>query len=111
MSITENIESVQNEILTEVQTDFPEGGGPRGTEVHQKAVKAIVGGAADWVEYMKLFADPAKPEQLARLIPTDGTVSDKHQEARAYLVRNGVCLMGTNTDLLRNVRANEVFNV
>jgi len=110
MSIRDNIERVQNKILAEVTGDFPQGNGPIGGDVHRKAVKAITGGAADWVEYMKLFADPANPAELARLIPTDDTTGDDHQEARAYLVRNGVCLMGTNTDLMRNVKADELFN-
>jgi hypothetical protein len=92
MAISDNIKARAQAVIDERQT------GPSQTarELHDKAVKAITGGPADWVAYMKMYAgDPIDPDQLARLIPTDGTDDAVRQEARAYLVRNGMCLDDT----------------
>jgi hypothetical protein len=31
------------------------------------------------------------PVEMARLVPTDGSISPKQRSARAYLVANGMC--------------------
>jgi hypothetical protein len=72
-------------------------------DLQKNATRAIVGGIDDWVTYMKMFADPNNPLELARLIPTDGTTDDTRQIARAYLVRNGMCTETTTGMLLDNV--------
>ncbi len=59
-----------------------------------KGLSAIRGGPAEWAIYMKEFANT--PEELARLIPTDGShVRGDMNDARAYLVANGPCGTGT----------------
>jgi hypothetical protein len=69
---------------------------PYSDQLKAKALKAIYGGPADWVAYMMLFGAPDKPEQLARLVPTDGTENDAAmKEARAYLVAAGPCTPDT----------------
>lgn len=75
---------------------------PIGTELRVKATAAIFAGqfkdgepTADWVTYMKLFA--TTEQELAQLIPTNGTTDEVRQKARAYLVANGMCSHGTGT--------------
>ena len=111
MTVRDNIRAKMAAIENERK-----GGGPTPTadEVQNKAMKAILGGqntrdpAAAWADYMRLFALPDKPEQLARLIPTDTTINDPdRQKARAYLVGNGVCGAGT-TGLLDNNVTNKL---
>ena len=101
MSIKTNIEAIAEKIKNEVQT----GGGVSQTarDVGLAARKAILGGTDDWVAYMRMFASPANPAELARLIPTDGTTDDAHQTARAYLAANGMCTETTTGNLLNNV--------
>jgi hypothetical protein len=63
-------------------------------EVRDKSFAAIRGSAAEWVTYMRLFA--TTPEQLARLIPTDGTEANPAMnDARAYMVAGGPCTPDT----------------
>ena len=59
-------------------------------------MNAILGGPADWANYMKFFAKT--DAELARLIPTDGgNDTDVQRSARAYLVANGMCTDDTTT--------------
>lgn len=51
-----------------------------------------------WETYMKQFVDNNNPDQLGRLLATDGSVNDAGQRMhRAYLVGNSVCAT-TTTD-------------
>ena len=97
MAISDKIQAMAEAVVDE--------GAPSKTaqELHGLATKAILGGATDWVNYMSLFADPANPLELARLIPTDGTTDDKRQTARAYLVANGMCTDATTPNLQMRV--------
>lgn len=100
MAISDNIKAKAKAVQDEADAT---GVSKTAQELHDKAMKAIVGGVADWVAYMQLFADPADPAQLARLIPTDGTTDDVRQTARAYLVRNGMCTEDTTHMTLDHV--------
>jgi hypothetical protein len=102
MSISTNIQEKIDAIHQERVT-IPDGQPhPIADEVRTKATNAILGGATNWVKYMQLFAKT--PEELARLIPTDGTEEDpEKKEARAYLVANGMCAPGTGDKLLNVV--------
>jgi hypothetical protein len=103
MTVRDNIRAK----MTKIQEELSNSGGTTSqtaTELQDKAVKAILGGASEWVDYMRLFALPDHPEQLARLIPTEENVSDTaRQKARAYLLANGTCGAGTTTRLDENV--------
>ena len=97
MTIRANIEERIVQMQKEVEELGPTGG-EISQRVKQGAISAILGGAADWVAYMNIFAKT--PEELARLIPIDGTEDDpEKREARAYLVANAVCTPGTATGL------------
>jgi hypothetical protein len=101
MTIRANIEAKIVEMQQEVEA-HGSAGGDVSRQVKEGAINAIMGGAADWVAYMKLFAN--NPDQLARLIPSDGTEDDlDKREARAYLVSNAICAPGTATNLIDNV--------
>jgi hypothetical protein len=66
----------------------------------ERAVAAVQAGIRSkaWKAYMEQFADT--PEQLMRLMGTDGTLGDKELDRnRAYLVANAVCGAGS-TDTL-----------
>jgi hypothetical protein len=115
MTIRQNIQTVINQIKLERAT----GGGlsQTGDNVQAEAQAAILAGQGDpatgqitpqWRTYMLRFAgQPTNPQQLARLLPTDGTHAggipdnDKRQKERAYLVGNGTC-GATTTDNLAN---------
>ena len=102
MTIKANIEEKIQELKTERAQTPPGEVGPKNTEVKALAIAAILGEKEDFIAYMKLFAKT--PDELARLIPTDGTENDeKKREARAYLVSNAICAPGTTTQLLENV--------
>lgn len=103
MTIRKNIEEKIVEMQQEIEEFAPQGKlGPTSKKVKEGSIAAILGGAADWISYMSLFAKT--PEELAKLIPTDGTQDDPDKrEARAYLVANAVCTPGTATGLLDNV--------
>lgn len=67
---------------------------PTGNEIAKKSVAAILGGPAEWIDYMNLFAG-GDPANLAKLMPelnptSDSDIANKNR-ARAYLVANGVC--------------------
>jgi hypothetical protein len=101
MTIRANIEERIRQMVQEIAGEGP-GGGEISQQVKQRAIAAIMGGAADWVAYMNLFAKT--PAELARLIPSDGTQDDpEKREARAYLVANAICTPGTATGLADNV--------
>lgn len=81
---------------------------PIATELRVKATAAIIAGqfnegdpTADWITYMQLFA--TTEQELAQLIPTNGTTDEVRQKARAYLVANGMCSMGTGTNIANGV--------
>ena len=81
---------------------------PIAKEVDAKATQAILQGQGTlpestqgWRDYMSLFS--TSPGELDRLIPTDGTTDEVRQKARAYLVANGICSMGTTKFLANNV--------
>ena len=97
MTIRDNIREKRTAVVAEQPN-----GGPVSAKLKEKAIAAILGGAAEWVNYMRLFAKT--PGELARLIPSDGTQDDaEKREARAYLVANAVCAPGTTGDLERTV--------
>jgi hypothetical protein len=92
MAISDNVREVSEKIDDEVNANPPDANGLRSTtakEIHTLATNAILGGMQEWVAYMSKFAKT--PEELARLIPIDGSTDDKHRSARAYLVANGMC--------------------
>jgi hypothetical protein len=100
MTIRAKIEQKMADIEAELVT-HPAGDGPIAKAVREGAINAIHGGASDWVQYMQLFGPTTN--ELARMIPTDGTNDPDKREARAYLVSNGVCAPGTATGLINNV--------
>ena len=106
MAIRDNIAKKMEDIHQErVEIPDPTKPHPIADEVKIKSMKAILGSAADWVMYMKLYA--TTPEELARLIPTDGTENNEQMNvARAYLAANGMCAPGTGDKLLDNVTTN-----
>jgi hypothetical protein len=102
MAISDKIQEIAEKVTDEVNAN-PGGKSPTAQNLHQLATKAILGGIENWVNYMSLFADPANPLELARLIPTDGTTDDVRQTARAYLVANGMCTEATTGNLQMRV--------
>lgn len=101
MTIRANIEKRMEEMQKEVEKLGTQGG-EVSKNVKEAAIAAILGGAAEWVTYMNLFA--TTPAELARLIP--GVEPDDNSdrlEARAYLVANAVCAPATATGLLESV--------
>lgn len=101
MTIRANIEEKIVVMQEEIAAN-PPNGGEVSQRIKQGAISAILGGAADWIAYMNNFAKT--PEELAKLIPTDGTEDHpEKREARAYLVANAVCAPGTATGLIDNV--------
>ncbi len=102
MAISDKIQATAEKVKDEKSTS-PNGISQTAQTLHQLATKAILGGIGDWVNYMKLFADPNNPDELARLIPTDGTTDDVRQTARAYLAANGMCTEATTGNLQMQV--------
>ena len=100
MSIRDNVLEKMAEIQVELVAN--PAGGPVSQALKAKSIAAIMGGAAEWVAYMNIYAK--NPEELARLIPADGTENDPiKREARAYLVANAVCAPGTTGTLIETV--------
>lgn len=97
MKISEHIKKTMDDVTAEILSG--QDPGPVAENVARLAQEAIIGGGASqqWKEYMGLFADNAT--ELGKLIP-DGTAKDTE---RAYLVSNGMCLMGTTPTLIANV--------
>lgn len=105
MAISDRIRARATQIQQErmdVQQN-PNAPTPVSNEVKSKAVAAVLGGNtnAAWRTYMEVFTSDVA--ELARLIPTDGTTDAARQEARAYLVSNGVCGIATTGQLLNEV--------
>lgn len=91
MSILANIMEVKQKIEAEMAAA---GVSETANDLQGKGLAAILGGTNEWVTFMKLFAKT--PEELARLIPTDGTETNKEMnEARAYLIGNSTCTPDT----------------
>lgn len=94
MSIESNIKAVKRKILGEIDEadhTFSDG-------LKRKAIAAINKGVGspEWETYMTEFADASRPEQLARLMATDGTAGDDDFDtARAYLVADAPCTTWT----------------
>src|SRR5580765_7116177 len=102
MSISENIQEKADQIHAErLAIPNPDQPHPIADEVQKKAQDAILGGQEEWETYVSLFAKDA--QELARLIPTDGTGDATRNRARAYLGANGMCGSGTGDKLLDNV--------
>lgn len=103
MSIRDNVQAKIDQLEAErIEIDDDTKPHPKADEVRTKAMSAILGSAADWVIYMQLYA--TTPQELARLIPTDGSGNDEAMNiARAYLAANGMCAPGTGRRLLDNV--------
>ena len=74
---------------------------PRADDLRSKAEGAIYGGVVGYIQYMRLFA--ADDTDLAKLLPLEDPLNNDRQKARAYLVRNGVCTMGTGETIGDNV--------
>ncbi|MCD9188449.1 MAG: hypothetical protein LUM44_18675 [Pyrinomonadaceae bacterium] len=98
LNIRENIKRIQAQIKKE-QNESPDGTSKFAIEIQEKAIAAILGGAADWEPYMKVFATDADGNldtvALARLRPEPPNSTDrevtKRNKARAYLIGNGNC--------------------
>jgi hypothetical protein len=102
MTIKANIEEKILQLQKEKDETPPGQIGPLNKEVKELAIAAVLGEKEDFIAYMKLYAKT--PDDLARLIPTDGTENDPvKREARAYLVSNAICAPATATGLIENV--------
>jgi hypothetical protein len=103
MAISNNIDAIVATIIEEEDSWNADNTVPTpvSNDVKNKAVKAILGGTQDWVDFMSLFK--TTDGELARLIPTDGSTDAVRQEARAYLAANAMCGMGTGRHLKNNV--------
>lgn len=99
MAISENIQR-KAEAIDDERMANPNGPFPIAAEVQTKATNAILGGPEDWVEYVKMFADPGNPEELARLMPTENY---QLRQPLAYLAANGMCGETTTGNLMNNV--------
>ena len=101
-NIEAKIERLQQEKEEMLALEPPDQIGPEATEMKNLAIAAVLGDRDAFIAYMKLFA--TNDQELARLIPTDGTQNDPvKREARAYLVSNAICAPATATGLIDNV--------
>lgn len=108
MPISANIQEVIDTITQQLEASEDGTTSAAAADLHKRAVEAIHSGRQvqaegeeppPWVRYMSLFAK--NEDELARLIPTDGTENDPvKRDARAYLVANGTCAPGTVMRLL-----------
>ena len=88
MSINSNVLDVKKRIEAGEQ--------PFSDRLRDLALLAINGGIADRIAYMRHFAAADKPQQLARLMATDGTETRLDmQNARAYLIAAAPCTPDT----------------
>jgi hypothetical protein len=105
MSISEKIRDKALEVFQESTAKKlnPALPTPISDEVRDKAVAAVLSGNGkpEWETYMKIFTSDMT--ELDRLIPRDATTDVVRQQARAYLVSNGVCGIGTTAGLLNEV--------
>jgi hypothetical protein len=78
---------------------------PNADDLQTKAIAAVLGGnsSPEWEIYMKIFT--ADDTELNRLVPRplNSDADPTRQKARAYLVSNGVCGIGTTGQLLNEV--------
>jgi hypothetical protein len=74
---------------------------PIANDVMQKGIAAILHGrgSAEWTTYMSLYAAPPDLDHLT----TENDPNVDREKARAYLVSNGICAMGTTRNLANNV--------
>jgi hypothetical protein len=100
MSIFNNLKKVRAAIARDtVGNDIS----PLSTALNTAALQALAAGFGqdEWGNYMAVFAE--NQAQLDRLtIQTPGEETYL-QQMRAYILTNGICDMGTNGDLPRNV--------
>jgi hypothetical protein len=114
MTIRKNIQDVITQI--QIQRATQGGASSIGDDIQREAQAAILAGqgqppgqiTTEWRTYMLRFAGSpnTNPQELARLLPTDGTHTgstdnDNRQKERAYLLANGTC-GATTTDNLTN---------
>jgi hypothetical protein len=104
MAISDNINDIAKAIHDEWQKFnnnlIPDT--PIATDVRTKSAAAIRSGqgSTEWVEYMRIFSK-GNSQVLDRLVPNPADPDPVRQDARAYLVANGMCSMGT-TDQIAN---------
>jgi hypothetical protein len=105
MTIKANVEEKKKLIETEMEASKAATGAATSAtadDLKRKGLDAILGGPVEWVRYMKEFAKT--PEELARLIPTDGTHDRADMnDARAYLIANAPCTPETVSKLIFGV--------
>ena len=94
--IRDNIKRIQEQIKQEQDESDDGRTSQTANDLQEKAVAAILGGAADWELYMMIFATDEKgllhEDALARLRPErHSEESASRNKARAYLVGNGNC--------------------
>jgi hypothetical protein len=100
LKIRNNIKKIQAIIKAEKEASENGRTSKLASEIQRKAVAAILGGAADWEPYMRIFATDIESgvldeAALARLKPEPLDPEDKESfarnTARAYLIGNGNC--------------------
>lgn len=102
MTITQNIQNVINKIFEERSLSADGRSSATGKMMSDLASAAILAGQGDpasgqftdeWRNFMTFFAGtPVNAQQLARLLPTDGThINAAMQHERAYLAGNALC--------------------
>lgn len=118
MAIRDNIQAIINIILQERAASEDGETSATGDEMAGLAKAAILAGQGDpannqitpdWEAFMTFFAGrPTNAQQLARLLPRDGTHTDAvMQRERAYLAGNAMCGATTpDTTLDGDVTAN-----
>ncbi|HVE59418.1 MAG TPA: hypothetical protein VNB22_21590 [Pyrinomonadaceae bacterium] len=94
--IRDNIKRIQEKIKLEQEASDDGKTSQTANDLQEKAVAAILGGAAEWEPYMVIFATDEKgflhEDALARLRPECHTgESVSRNKARAYLIGNGNC--------------------
>ena len=101
--ISDNINAMAKAIDDEAQA-FQRGDidtTPIADGVMQKGIQAILHGRGSdqWVTYMSLYAVRPDLDHLT----TENDPDPDREKARAYLVSNGICAMGTTKNLANNV--------
>jgi hypothetical protein len=97
LNIENNIKRIKDIIRAEQEASPSGRDSTTANDLQEKAVAAILGGAADWEPYMKVFAtdenEVLDTAALARLKPEPNTdeAAVKRNKARAYLIGNGNC--------------------
>jgi hypothetical protein len=96
LSIRDNIKRIEEKIRQEKADSGDLQTSETAQKIQKLAVAAIIGGAADWEPYMKIFAtdenDKLDEDALQRLRPEPNTEEAfERNTARAYLIGNGNC--------------------